>query len=86
MSKSLTRAEVRELVAETAASFAHNECRCCDCFQGFLTQLELDAFEDVSDILLPYRVEKSDMHGCLGCEPCPSGAAFSEYLKSRRNT
>ena len=64
------------------------ECRTCDCFQGLLTQIELDCTEDISDITNPLKVPKEKMHGCLGCNPCPAGELFCEYIREnpeRRN-
>ena len=84
MNDGLTRKDVERMVGGTVAEFPRVECRTCDCFQGFLTQLEIDAAEDVSDVTWPHKVAKDEMHGCLGCDPCPPGAAFAEYLKKRR--
>ena len=84
MENNLTAEQVEEIVAKTVASLARDECRTCDCFQGFLVQLELDADEDVSELLARHRVPSSAMHGCLGCNPCPPGAAFARYLKQQQ--
>lgn len=86
MVKELTREQVASRVREATAWLPHDECRTCDCFQGFLTQLELDAADDVSDITVPWKVNRGEMHGCLGCDPCPPGAAFAEYQKQSRQT
>jgi len=59
----------------------HEQCRTCDCLQGLLTQLERDADEDVTDLTGGMKVAASEMHGCLGCDPCPPGEAFAEYLR-----
>ena len=77
----VTRKDVERVVHDTVAGFRRKECRTCDCFQGFLTQLEIDAAQDVGDITTPHKVDKARMHGCLGCDPCPPGAAFAAYLK-----
>ncbi|MBU4199627.1 MAG: hypothetical protein L6455_06395 [Kiritimatiellae bacterium] len=81
MNDRLTRKDVERMVRDTVAGFPSIKCRACDCFQGFLTQLEIDAAEDVGDIVFPHKVEKDEMHGCLGCDPCTPGAAFAAYLK-----
>lgn len=86
MTEDLTRDDVAGVVRDTAASLPRHECRTCDCFQGFLTQLELDSGADVSDITGPWKVVRGEMHGCLGCDPCPPGAAFAEYQKTTRKT
>lgn len=84
MNDQLTRNDVDRMVRDSVAGLPRDECRTCDCFQGFLTQLEIDAEEDVSVILCPHKEVKEKMHGCLGCDPCPPGAAFADYLKKRQ--
>jgi hypothetical protein len=84
-SSHVTAQEVEKVVEETVASFPHYECRICDCFQGFLVQLEIDSTTDVSRVVSPHKVPRGIMHSCLGCDPCPPGAAFSEYLRERQD-
>jgi hypothetical protein len=84
MEGNLNRREVAERVREATSSLPRDECRTCDCFQGFLVQLELDFGEDVADIVSAWRIGRESMHGCLGCDPCPPGSAFAEYLKQER--
>jgi hypothetical protein len=86
MEHKLTRSEVAARVGETTASLPRQECKTCDCFQGFLTQLELDSRDDVSNLTAPWKVKRDEMHGCLGCDPCPPAAAFAEYLKEIQKT
>ena len=81
MKKPLTLPAVERLVQDTAANFPHEECRTCDCFHGFLTQLVLDVGEDVSPVIDQFKIDRDQMHGCLGCDPCPPGSAFARYLK-----
>jgi hypothetical protein len=77
----LERSDVQKLVDETLRSMPHEECRTCDCFLGFITQLELDAQEDVSTIANPLKVPRGQMHSCLGCSPCPPAEAYSDYIR-----
>jgi len=84
MKQELTEQEVTAHLREVTASLPRDECRTCDCFQGFLTQLELDSGEDVSEILSALRMDRENMHRCLGCDPCPPGSAFAKYLKQER--
>lgn len=84
----LSRKEVEKIVERMKNEVSRPECWTCDCFQGFLVQLELDCPEDVGDIVTPLKVPKERMHGCLGCVPCPAGELFSEYIRKnsdRRN-
>ncbi len=80
---SLTRDDVKQLLQEHQASVDKEECWTCDCFLGFLTQLEIDAEEDVSDLLDPLKKPREKVHGCLGCKPCSPGASYARYLKSK---
>ena len=80
----VTRAEIEAILAELSTRLPREECRTCDCVHGFLTQLELDAAEDVSDLMASWRIPRSDMHGCLGCEPCPPAESYAEFIRSRQ--
>jgi hypothetical protein len=78
---SLTRNQVAGMIEELRGRVRHEPCWTCDCLQGFLTQLELDAEEDVSDLTGPLKIDRGQMHGCLGCDPCPPGEVYSDYLR-----
>ena len=82
----MTQTEVKRIVQETISGFRRAECGTCECFQGFLVQLELDAAENVSDIVSLHKVSIDWMHGCLGCDPCPPGVSFAAYLRDVRKT
>ena len=71
------------MVEELEGCVARPECLTCDCFQGMLTQLELDCDEDITDVAGRLKMPKEKMHGCLGCDPCPGGVLYARYLKSR---
>lgn len=81
--KNLSRSEAQQIVEEIKNSIAHPECLTCDCFQGLLTQLELDCQEDISDLTHSLKEPTKNMHSCLGCDPCPGGKVFAEYLKGK---
>jgi hypothetical protein len=81
----LKQKDVQKLVDEILRSIPHEECRTCDCFLGFITQLELDAQEDVSTIANPLKVSRDRMHSCLGCNPCPPAEAHSDYIRKNQN-
>lgn len=82
----LNRDKVRALVQELENSVARPECLTCDCLQGLLTQLELDCPEDISSLTSRLKVPTEKMHGCLGCDPCPGGALFAQYLRSQNQS
>jgi hypothetical protein len=81
----LSRNQVQEIVKELENSIIRPECLTCDCFQGLLTQLELDCSEDICNLITPLKAPPGKMHGCLGCNPCPPGALFAQYIKSKTN-
>jgi hypothetical protein len=81
MTTELTRYDVKQILKDLLSALPREECRSCDCLQGFLTQLELDATEDITDVTAPLKVPKGAMHGCLGCDPCPPAEAFSAYIR-----
>ena len=82
MTAGLTHDEVENLVNDVLDDIERDACRTCDCMQGYLVQLELDAAEDVSDAIGPLKVDREGIHGCLGCDPCVPGEHFSRYIRS----
>ena len=84
MAPGLTATEVKALLNRRCDLVEKPECWSCDCLQGFLAQLELDATADVTSLTAPHKVPRDKMHGCLGCDPCPPGAAFADYIRRHR--
>jgi hypothetical protein len=85
MERDLTAKEVKALLARLKESVEKEECWSCDCLQGLLTQIELDATGDITHLTAPFVVPNEKMHPCLGCEPCPPGAIFADYIRSKKN-
>ncbi len=83
MERDLTAKEVKALLVRLKESVEKEECWSCDCLQGLITQIELDATEDVTHLTAPFVVDKENMHPCLGCDPCPPGALFADYIRCR---
>ena len=81
MNAILTIEDINTIVRELEAALPHDECRSCECLQGYLTQLHLDAPEDAGTLLRPWLAARGEMHGCLGCDPCPPGDQFAAYLR-----
>lgn len=81
MAENLTRTDIENIIDKLKQSIRHEECLTCDCFQGLLVQLELDAKEDISDLTEPLKVDQDTMHGCLGCDPCPPGEVYADYMR-----
>jgi len=80
----LTREEVRETLEELEESVRRDECLTCECYQGFLTQLALDAAADARPQIEELRVPREEVHECLGCDPCGPGSAFADYVRACR--
>jgi hypothetical protein len=76
--------QTKKLLEEAIASFPHDECYTCECFLGYLAQLELDADENLRSFFSTYKPERSLIHSCLGCDPCPPADAFANYLRAKK--
>ncbi len=75
-----SRKEVKKWLTKLCARIDRHECHTCDCFQGFVMQLRLDADENMDDLFQPLEVSTDQMHPCLGCSPCPPGEIYSQYI------
>ena len=76
---------VKDLVKKAELSFRHQECINCECYLGYLAQLEIDADDKGKEYLKNYRSEQGLMHACLGCDPCPPGILYENYLRKRKS-
>ena len=85
MESHLTAEEVKVILTRLKESVEKQECWSCDCLQGLITQIELDSAEDVTHLTAPFVVAHEKMHACLGCDPCPPGALFADYIRCRMN-
>jgi hypothetical protein len=83
--RKLTKTEVEAVLVRLRKETLRSECWSCECMQGFLAQLELDATEDAKPLLAEHRTPPKETHSCLGCEPCPPADIFAEYLMRTRN-
>ena len=79
----LTKAEITVLLQEAQLAFRHEECATCECYLGFLTQLEIDADQDAQIYIQKNIPPREEIHACLGCDPCPPGVQFAEYLQNK---
>lgn len=73
--------DIRELMEEAEASFPHEACRTCECFLGYTAKLRVDGGKEARAELAAYKVDRNEMHGCLGCDPCPPGDLYAAYVK-----
>ena len=83
----LTRDEVQTLLTHAEETFPHarDVCGTCECFLGYLAQLRIDSGPADKDIFISFKVDRKDMHHCLGCDPCPPGDLYAEYIKKNQN-
>lgn len=81
MEKPLSILTVKELIKKAEDSFRHEECRNCECYLGYITQLRIDSDPEAKEFLAGYIPPKEQIHSCLGCDPCPPGILYSNYLK-----
>lgn len=78
MADKLNRQEVKDLLEKLESSMIRDECSSCECLQGVLAQIEIDAAEDITDLTDTLKVSPAQMHSCLGCEPCPPAEIFGD--------
>ena len=83
MDKLLSLAEVRELIKKAEVSFRHEECKTCECYLGYVTQLEIDSAPEAREYLASIQPDREEIHACLGCDPCPPGMLYSQYLRRK---
>ena len=81
----LTREEVQTFLAEAADAFPHGACLTCECFLGYVVRLRVDADEAGRDLIGEYQVERNSVHSCLGCDPCPPGDLYAEYIRKKQH-
>lgn len=81
----IERSELHAILQVVEESFPHDLCNTCECFLGYLAQLRIDSNPADKSVFFPYKVERKDMHKCLGCEPCPPGELYAEYMKEKQN-
>ena len=84
MTKLLSVSEVKGLINKAEESFRHEECRTCECYLGYVTQMEIDSDHEAQDYLREYQPPKGEIHACLGCDPCPPGILYSQYLRTKQ--
>jgi hypothetical protein len=54
----LNRQQAKTIIEQMKSEVVRPECWTCDCFQGLLTQLELDCAEDIADLTTPLKAPK----------------------------
>jgi hypothetical protein len=80
----LPNEEVEGLLSQVTHAPLREECWLCECFQGFIAQLELDAAENAKPLLKEYEEDPSQVRHGPGCEPCAPAEIFAGYLMRKR--
>ena len=70
--------ELQELLRQAEDSFTLGACNTCECFLGYLAQLRIDSDHPNKDLFVLFKVDRKEMHKCLGCDPCPPGELYTE--------
>jgi len=83
MKKPITVSEIKDYLAKAEFTFRHQECATCECYLGYVAQLEIDADQDGRSYLKEYKLANDQIHSCLGCDPCPPGTLHANYLRKR---
>jgi hypothetical protein len=53
MKRKITHKEVVKILGDLKDSLPRAECQTCECYQGFLVQLEIEALEIIKDLTDP---------------------------------
>lgn len=77
----LSVGQITTLINQTMKDFPHSECQTCECFLGYIAHLEIAADPIGKAYLEALKPNRSEIHSCLGCDPCPPGDQFTAYLR-----
>ncbi len=80
----LQRDEIQTMLQGAEVSFPHGKCSTCEWFHGYVAQLRIDSESTYKDLFTPYKVSRNEMHHCLGCDPCPPGDLYAEYMQKKQ--
>ena len=77
----LVEAQVRDLLSSAVESFPLEQCDTCECFSGYVAQLEMDSDGPTRQYVRRFQKDHEEIHSCLGCDPCPPADHFARYLR-----
>lgn len=80
----LSTEDVKNYLDSVEKDFPHDECRTCECFLGYLVQLELDSSSEARFLLGSYKPSRGQVHACLGCDPCSPADHYLDYLQRKQ--
>lgn len=84
MKKGLSVSNLKKLIVKAEGSFRHEECATCECFLGYVAQLEIDSDPEGQGYLNDYQPSLNQIHACLGYDPCAPGILYTNYLRVKR--
>ena len=82
----LSRTELQALLQAAEDATPHDLCHTCECFHAYLAQLRIDSESADKDLFTPFKVARGEMQKCLGCEPCPPGNLYAEYMQGKQKS
>ena len=85
MKNQLCYEDVNLYIEDAIQAFPHEACETCECYLGYLAQLFLDAVDEGRDLIAAHQVGRTQIHTCLGCDPCPPAELFAAYLKTENS-
>ena len=81
----LNRDEIQTMLHEAEDSVPHGmDCNACECFHGYIAQLRIDSDPAYKDLFTPYKIDRKDMHHCLGCDSCPPGDLYTAHMLKKQ--
>ncbi len=83
MKDPLSASEAKSLIAKAEGTFRHEDCATCECYLGYVAQIVIDSGPGAKQFLQDYLPDKSEIHSCLGCDPCAPGILYATYLRKR---
>jgi hypothetical protein len=83
MNNSLSVSDIRSLLDIAEGSFRDDDCITCECYLGYLAQLEIDSEIEGREFLKDHKPPREEIHACLGCDPCAPGILYTNYLRNR---
>ena len=83
MNRTLSISEVKNLINKAEACFRHEECANCECYLGYVAELQLDSDFEAQQYLKACQPPREEIHACLGCDPCAPGILYANYLRKK---
>jgi hypothetical protein len=73
----LSISEAKDLINNTELSFRHPDCATCECYLGYIAQLEIDSDPESQQYLKLYKPDRDQIHSLPG--ECPRSSR--QYIR-----